>query len=276
MKMGLPATGSAKKVPHNLVRIGTLLSLLGLMVAIFAPAGASAQSTSSNCQFVMGFKDLHDADPSDVGDCMDNQVLTSTGAEQHTTKGLLAWRRVDNWTAFTNGQFTWILGPEGLVSRGNQDRFPWEAGETPPPTPTPIPQPTATPKPVYPWYFKRPVDAPQMCGGNFGLPCLDSAPNEGAQYISGHVIDQKGAPVFGIVIEARNGHDGNIQLYGGTDNSGLYNNLLYTSCPKTPESWDVFVIDGSNVLSSYVKTFQYTNCATAGEFHVDFVEFPHS
>src|SRR6185437_12780780 len=47
-------------------------------------------------------------------------------AQQHTTKGLLAWRKADNWTAFTDGYRTWINGPDGLVKRLNADRFPWE------------------------------------------------------------------------------------------------------------------------------------------------------
>jgi len=39
----------------------------------------------------------------------------------------MAWRKADNWTAFTNGYLTWINGPTGLVNRLNTDRFSWEA-----------------------------------------------------------------------------------------------------------------------------------------------------
>ncbi len=65
--------------------------------------------------------------PAEVGDCIDNQVFAANGdAQQHTANGLLAWRKADNLTAFTNGSMTWINGPDGLQSRPNTTRFPWE------------------------------------------------------------------------------------------------------------------------------------------------------
>jgi len=55
---------------------------------------------------------------------MDNQAFAGSGdAVQHTTKGLMAWRKADNWTAFTNEYTTWIDGPDGLASRLNTERF---------------------------------------------------------------------------------------------------------------------------------------------------------
>jgi plastocyanin len=97
-----------------------------------------AQTTPAACQFILGFKTLHDLDPQDIGDCIDNQAFASNGdAQQHTTKGLMAWRKADNWTAFTNGYLTWINGPAGLVKRLNTGPlFPWES-------PTPIQPPSA-------------------------------------------------------------------------------------------------------------------------------------
>lgn len=87
----------------------------------------AAAQTAPACQFVLGFQTLHDLAPADIGDCVDNQAFAYNGdAQQHTTKGLMAWRKADNWTAFTNGYMTWINGPVGLVSRLNTDRFPWE------------------------------------------------------------------------------------------------------------------------------------------------------
>jgi len=80
------------------------------------------------CQFILGFQTLHDLDSADVGNCVDQQAFAANGdAQQHTTNGLLVWRKADNWTAFTNGSMTWINGPTGLVSRLNSQRFPWEA-----------------------------------------------------------------------------------------------------------------------------------------------------
>src|SRR6266568_5549709 len=104
---------------------GRIALVAGLLLAAFA-APASAQ-TPPPCQFVLGFKTLHDLAPADVGECLDNQASAANGdALQHTTKGLMAWRKADNWTAFTNGYKTWINGPGGLVTRLNSDRFPWE------------------------------------------------------------------------------------------------------------------------------------------------------
>ncbi|MFI5267564.1 MAG: CAP domain-containing protein [Chloroflexota bacterium] len=104
------------------VRAAALAALL-----LGRPGAVRAQPAA--CQFQLAFKVLHDAAPADVGDCRDNQAITPAGdAQQHTTKGLLVWRRADNWTAFTNGNRTWLLGPQGVVSRLNTERFFWEAG----------------------------------------------------------------------------------------------------------------------------------------------------
>ncbi|HLG72667.1 MAG TPA: hypothetical protein VK009_19790 [Chloroflexota bacterium] len=104
----------------------------GYMIGNHTIGQVTMQLTSGQsapgCQFVLGFKDLHDLDPADIGDCTENQSFAANGdAQQHTTKGLMAWRKADNWTAFTNGYMTWINGPDGLQSRLNSDRFPWEA-----------------------------------------------------------------------------------------------------------------------------------------------------
>jgi hypothetical protein len=42
-------------------------------------------------------------------------------------QGLLVWRKLDNWTAFTDGFRTWVLGPFGLRERLNTECFRWEA-----------------------------------------------------------------------------------------------------------------------------------------------------
>src|SRR5204863_3884925 len=48
-------------------------------------------------------------------------------ALQSTAGGMLVWRKVDNWTAFTDGATTWINGPFGVQSRPNDQRFDWES-----------------------------------------------------------------------------------------------------------------------------------------------------
>ncbi|HLY67620.1 MAG TPA: hypothetical protein VKU60_18930 [Chloroflexota bacterium] len=78
------------------------------------------------CSFVLGFASLASA-LSQVGTCLDNQAFTPTGdATQHTTGGLLVWRKADNWTAFSDGYHTWVNGPNGIQQRLNSERFPWE------------------------------------------------------------------------------------------------------------------------------------------------------
>jgi hypothetical protein len=109
-------------------RLLATFALFGLSILGAVPAGAQA---APGCQFILGFKTLHDLDAGDIGDCTDNQVFAANGdAQQHTVAGLMAWRKADNWTAFTNGYWTWINGPSGLAKRLNTQRFSWEANPT--------------------------------------------------------------------------------------------------------------------------------------------------
>jgi len=106
-------------------RVFAILVLLAGVLA--APASAWAQAAPA-CQFILGFNTLDTLDAADIGTCVDNQAFAPNGdAQQHTTNGLLAWRKLDNWTAFTNGYWTWINGPNGLAQRLNTQRFSWEA-----------------------------------------------------------------------------------------------------------------------------------------------------
>lgn len=108
--------------------LGAMFSLTILLATTQRLSPIAHAQLAPACQFILGFKALHDLDPVDIGDCVDNQAFAANGdAQQHTTKGLMAWRKLDNWTAFTNGSQTWINGPAGLVRRGNTQRFDWEA-----------------------------------------------------------------------------------------------------------------------------------------------------
>jgi hypothetical protein len=101
-----------------------------MLVAALALAGSPAAAQgASNCAFLLGFQTLYSLIPAEVGSCLDDEAHDpNTGdAVQHTTGGLLVWRRADNWTAFTNGYRTWINGPQGLAQRSNTVRFSWEA-----------------------------------------------------------------------------------------------------------------------------------------------------
>jgi hypothetical protein len=110
-----------------------LVFLLAFVVAAVLPittAGAQA-----GCEFKLGFKQLRDQIPGMVGGCLENEHFnTANGnAEQRTSAhhgqgGLLVWRKADNWTAFTDGHWTWINGPFGVQRRLNAGPlFDWEA-----------------------------------------------------------------------------------------------------------------------------------------------------
>lgn len=98
--------------------------MVSLLVCV-SPVGAASRPS---CEFVGGFKALHSLDTRDVGDCVNNQGYVANGdAQQLTARGMLVWRKADNWTAFTDGYRTWINGPGGLQRRLNSERFSWES-----------------------------------------------------------------------------------------------------------------------------------------------------
>ncbi len=111
-------------------RLALLVAMVGLVLS-FQPALAQ------DCSFQLGFRALHDLIPDVVGDCLDDeQHNPATGiTQQLTTNGQLAWRKGDNWTGFSDGELTWVNGPQGLQQRLNSARLPWE---------TALPAPTAT------------------------------------------------------------------------------------------------------------------------------------
>lgn len=112
-----------------------LLALVGLVLALLA-APASAQA---GCSFTLGFKTIADQIPSSVGDCLENERWNpgNGNIEQRTAGGLLVWRKLDNFTAFTDGYRSWVNGPLGLQQRLNTEQFDWERATAPPPNPEP-------------------------------------------------------------------------------------------------------------------------------------------
>lgn len=130
------------------------LAKASLLLIVFLLLNVNSAS-AADCQFILGFKTLRDLIGHEiVGDCLEKEYWNEIGdSNQQTTGGLMAWRKADNWTAFTDGYRTWINGPNGLVQRLNTDRFQWEADyaeivlgirPTPIPTPTPPPAPTGS------------------------------------------------------------------------------------------------------------------------------------
>src|SRR5207253_4197506 len=64
------------------------------------------------------------------GGCLENEHHNPDNGDalQQTTGGLLVWRKTDNFTAFTDGYWSWVNGPKGLQRRLNSERFDWEGG----------------------------------------------------------------------------------------------------------------------------------------------------
>lgn len=106
-----------------LVSVVFLFSLLASGLRISSP------TLAAECSFVLGFKTLHDLVPDVAGDCVVDQRYNPQNGDslQETTRGLLVWRKADNFTAFTDGYRTWVNGPFGVEQRLNTERFQWEA-----------------------------------------------------------------------------------------------------------------------------------------------------
>jgi hypothetical protein len=96
-----------------------------------------APPPTTSCRFTGGFGFFSRLVPGIIGQCLGNERDNPVNATQpnapfqrdgvqHTTRGLLAYRFVDNHTAFTDGYRTIVHGPCGMEERLNTQRFPWE------------------------------------------------------------------------------------------------------------------------------------------------------
>lgn len=73
-----------------------------------------------------GFQSIFMAMPL-VGKAISPETPLANGdVMQLTENGAMFWRKADNWTAYTDGSRTWVMGPSGLQERGNDQRFDWE------------------------------------------------------------------------------------------------------------------------------------------------------
>jgi len=137
---------------------------------------------------------------------------------------------------------------------------------------------TSAPASQYAWAWKGVNTPPVDCGANQVLlgylaphqtPCADSLPNTGLQFIQGHILDQKGTGVAGIIVQATaygNNYDGT------SDQDGTFGIIISNSCPIENRVYSLYIIDGQGRQSSNVYTVNYSDCRVAGEFHVDFVK----
>ena len=123
--------------------------LAGFVLCFLLALMGASTVAAADCQFVLGFNTLRNLIGHDiVGDCLENEHYNEiSDSVQQTTGGLMAWRKADNWTAFTDGYRTWVNGPNGLQQRLNTERFEWEADYAPGggvATPAPVPAPTGS------------------------------------------------------------------------------------------------------------------------------------
>ncbi len=142
-----------------------VIAALTLAAATLLMAGTAFAQAAP--EFKMGFKALADQIPDVVGQPQENEHWGANGDSlQQTSKGLMVWRKADNWTAFTDGSRTWINGPEGVKDRANEERFPWEKEAVPlqeaapVATPTPAPASSGPAAPSLPATLKVSIDKP--------------------------------------------------------------------------------------------------------------------
>ena len=101
-----------------------LACLVVVMATVLVATTAFAQAKP---EFQLGFKALADQIPAIAGEPTESEHWGANGDSlQTTTTGLMAWRKADNHTLFTDGNRSWVNGPQGLQSRLNSDRFEWE------------------------------------------------------------------------------------------------------------------------------------------------------
>lgn len=207
-------------------------------------------------------------DPGDIGNCLDNQAFAANGdAQQHTTRGLMAWRKADNWTAFTDGYRTWINGPDGLVNRLNTDHFPWEpappaaAPATPAPSASAAPAASVAPSPSS---GAKPTTAydPNGYPINPNGPCIKRVgaqvkPDAGSFYrLEVQALDGAGAPIAGAYGSYSASYTaGYWPLRDATDSNGFGFNAWQVIGAKGPVTVNVAISSGGCVATTST-TFQ--------------------
>lgn len=102
-----------------------------LIVGLLVIAGLSAwpvTAQTSACQIAPVFLMLRDLIGKDrIGECTSAVLRSDSGDfNQPTTRGMLTFRPSDLIVAFSDGQTTWLYGPNGLESRPIGTRLSWE------------------------------------------------------------------------------------------------------------------------------------------------------
>jgi hypothetical protein len=154
----------------------TLIALGAALILATSPAVTSAQV---GCALVFDAI-IAAVSPEIVGDC-NGAPATATNGDlwQTTTHGVLMRRAADGVSTFTGDTTTWLDGPEGIQSRPNAERLPWE----------PLVDAAVTGEPVLPAVPSVPSAPVPKPAPNLGQRCseiLASTPNRG-----GPTIDQQ-------------------------------------------------------------------------------------
>ena len=160
-----------------------LFTVVLAAVLLALPSATAAPVSADGCQFVLGFKAIHDAMPDIVGDCLvdeHNNPTNGDGLQETSGRngagGLMVWRKADNWTAYTDGYRTWINGPNGLQQRLNTERFAWEndgSGQSLAPTATPTETARPSADVVHPGAFCSPLGATGVTSTGPPMVCRD-------------------------------------------------------------------------------------------------------
>jgi hypothetical protein len=146
LRPGSPAIGSGTELGYTLdfdnnpVPVGRAPSIgayeSGLQVvspgkqtAPTAQTGPAEAPPPETPRFILGFATMANLLGEKAGSPLENERHDPESGDglQQTTTGLMVWRKVDNWSAFTDGSHTWVNGPSGLADRPNDVRFPWES-----------------------------------------------------------------------------------------------------------------------------------------------------
>jgi hypothetical protein len=130
-------------------RRALLLLIAVVTLQLAALPGSPALAAS---EFRLGFGTLASMIPDIAGSPLEDEWHNPATGDtlQRSTAGLMVWRKADNWTAFTDGNRTWINGPFGLQTRLNNQRFAWEAASPAPSAGTTTVAPPAAPAPAAP------------------------------------------------------------------------------------------------------------------------------
>lgn len=103
------------------------VSKLAMVIALVGTLAVATATYAQEPQFMLGFQAFADMMPDVVGLPLEEESFDAIGnATQPTTTGLFVWNKLDNTVNFTDGTITWVLAPEGLLLRGNDERFQFE------------------------------------------------------------------------------------------------------------------------------------------------------